>query len=349
MRQAAASASSATPVECSRSHGDLRPVMRGDGRERGVDPLARDPDQRGRLALERLLPHPRLVQLGEHLVEVPHGELGEPRLVRGAGSALDDCRVPRRRRAAERKREMSRATCRRRIGSGISSPATFGNPRPSQRAKTYSSAAWMLGPRPSHPANRCATSHIVANASRALGPALAMRILDQLRADLRAAADPDVGSVEREDLRRVGGVDQVEGGPVRDVVAEELGRLVPVRRAAGGVEERDVVRVRELLRRRSGELAEADREHGGAQRVLERLPRAEVGRERQGPDHLGRADRLFVRRLQSRDRLRVLGRHIEILGSTAPLQGTLCGSPYLVLLCMAPLAMEPTCTSTRIS
>ena len=32
----------------------------------------------------------------------------------------------------------------------------------------------MPEPRPSHPANRCATSHIIANASRARGPALAM-------------------------------------------------------------------------------------------------------------------------------------------------------------------------------
>ena len=31
---------------------------------------------------------------------------------------------------------MSRATCRRRIGIGISSPLTLGKPRPSQRAKT---------------------------------------------------------------------------------------------------------------------------------------------------------------------------------------------------------------------
>ncbi len=69
---------------------------------------------------------------------------------------------------------MSLATCRRRIGNGIASPRASGNPRPSQRAKTYSSAAWTLGPRSSHPANRCATSHIVANASRALGPALAI-------------------------------------------------------------------------------------------------------------------------------------------------------------------------------
>ena len=32
----------------------------------------------------------------------------------------------------------------------------------------------MSEPRSSQPANRCATSHIVANASRALGPALAI-------------------------------------------------------------------------------------------------------------------------------------------------------------------------------
>ena len=63
---------------------------RGDGREGGVDPLARDPDLRERLGLERLLPHPRLVQLGEEVVEVPHGEIGEPGVVRGARSTLDD-------------------------------------------------------------------------------------------------------------------------------------------------------------------------------------------------------------------------------------------------------------------
>ena len=33
MRQAAASASSATPVECSRSHGDLSPVIAANGGE----------------------------------------------------------------------------------------------------------------------------------------------------------------------------------------------------------------------------------------------------------------------------------------------------------------------------
>ena len=60
---------------------------------------------------------------------------------------------------------------------------------------------------------------------------------------------PTLALVEREDLRRVGRVDEVERGPVRDVVAEQLRRLVPVRRAAGRVEERDVVGVGELLRR----------------------------------------------------------------------------------------------------
>ena len=59
---------------------------------------------------------------------------------------------------------------------------------------------------------------------------------------------------------------------MRDVVAEQLRGLVPVRGAAGGVQQGDVVGVRELLGRRTGELAEADREHGRAHRVLERLP-----------------------------------------------------------------------------
>jgi hypothetical protein len=78
---------------------------------------------------------------------------------------------------------------------------------------------------------------------------------------------------------------------MRDVVAEQLRRLVPVRRATRGMEERDVVRIHELLGRRSGELAETNREHGAAQRMLERLPGAEVGCDREGTNHLGRADR----------------------------------------------------------
>ena len=86
-----------------------------------------------------------------------------------------------------------------------------------------------------------------------------------------------------------------------DVVAEQLRRLVPVRRAAGGVEERDVVGIRELLLRGSGELAEPDREHGAPHRVLERLSRTEIGGERQRADDLRGADRLLDRACRLHD------------------------------------------------
>ena len=78
---------------------------------------------------------------------------------------------------------------------------------------------------------------------------------------------------------------------MRDVIAVELRRLVTVRCASRSVEQRDVVRVDELLRGRAGELSQTDREHGGAQGVLERLSGTEVCREREGADDLGRADR----------------------------------------------------------
>src|SRR6185437_15227293 len=78
-----------------------------------------------------------------------------------------------------------------------------------------------------------------------------------------------------------------------DVIAEELRGLVPVRRAARRVEQRDVIRVRELLAGGAGELAEPDGKHGAAQRVLERLPRAEVRGDGQGGHHLGEADGLL--------------------------------------------------------
>ena len=136
-------------------------------------------------------------------------------------------------------------------------------------------------------------------------------------ADLRGAAGPDVRPVERKHLRGVGRVDEEERGSVRDVVVVHLDRLVPVRRAPGGVEERDVVGVGELLRRCSGELAEPDGEHGGAQRVLERLPGAEVGREREGADHLGSADRPLARRQHCCDCSWIVRRHVGILGRIA--------------------------------
>ncbi len=80
------------------------------------------------------------------------------------------------------------------------------------------------------------------------------------------------------------------------VVAVELCGLVPVRGAAGGVEQRNVVRVDELLGGRSGELTQANGEDRGAQCVLERLPGAEIGRERQCAHELSRTDLPFARR-----------------------------------------------------
>ena len=186
---------------------------------------------------------------------------------------------------------MSRATCRSRIGSGIASPRDVREPASVPAREDVLER--RLDVRAELEPAREPLRHLAHRRERLTGSRAGVgdRLLDQRGADLRRPADADVRPVEREHLRGVGRVDEEERGSVRDVVAVELRRLVPVRRAPGGVEERDVVRVRELLRRRSGELAETDREHGGAQRVLERLPGAEVGRERQRADHLGGADR----------------------------------------------------------
>ena len=110
----------------------------------------------------------------------------------------------------------------------------------------------MFAPRSSQPAKRCATSHIVANASRALGAAFAIASSISRARTSGVRPAPTCGPVEREHLRGVGRVDEEERGSVRDVVAEDLRRLVAVRRTAGGVQERDVVRVGELLRGRAG-------------------------------------------------------------------------------------------------
>ena len=79
------------------------------------------------------------------------------------------------------------------------------------------------------------------------------------------------------------------------------------------MQERDVIRIRELLRRRSGQLAEPHREHSRTQRVLERLPGAEVGRERQDADYLGGADRLLDRERPRAFCLGLAYRHLPIL------------------------------------
>ena len=139
MRQAAASASSATPVECSRSHGDLRPVSAA----MAVNAAStRSPAIRtcGNGSLSSACSHIRVSSRSARrsskfrtASSASRGSYAAP--VRRSTTARASS-AP----AAERKRETSLATCRRRIGNGIASPRTSGNPRPSQRAKTYSSA-----------------------------------------------------------------------------------------------------------------------------------------------------------------------------------------------------------------
>ncbi len=272
--------------------GRLESGESGEGGEAGVDPVSGEADPGKRLALERVLPHPRVVQPGAHAVEVAHGELGQARVVRGAGPALEDGArvdgvgggeeeriVPR--HVEETRRQRQRLTA---------DPAG----RPLAVPAREDVLERRLDSRAEREPAREPLRHLAHRGERLPRPRrVRERRLDHPLAHLGGPPGPQMGAIEREHLLRVGRVDQEEGGPVHDVLAEQLRRLVAVRRAAGGMKERDVVGVGELLRRRARELAEADREHGRAQRVLEWLPGAEVGGERQGPDQLGRADRLL--------------------------------------------------------
>ena len=293
---------------------------RGDRPERGVDPLACDPDLRERLGCDRLLPHPRLVQLGEKLVEVLQRDAGEPGLVGSARSTLDDGPglvgprrrekegdIPRHVQQPHRQRDLVAAG----VGEALSVPTSE-----DELEALLDAGAEVEPPGES-------LRDLAHRRERGTGPRAGVRdgVLDQRLSDLRAATGADVGAIERQDLGGVGRVDEEERGPMRDVVAVQLRRLVAVRRASGGVEERDVVRVGELLRRHTGELAETDGEEGAAQGMLERLSGAEVGGEREGSDDLGRADRLLARRWCCRDRT-WFRRHTGILGGEHPPRGS---------------------------
>ncbi len=90
MRQAAASASSATPVECSRSHGDLRPVSAAMAMKAAS---TRSPAIQifGNGSLSSACSHIRASSSSARSSsKFRDGELGEPGLVRGTRSTLDD-------------------------------------------------------------------------------------------------------------------------------------------------------------------------------------------------------------------------------------------------------------------
>ena len=117
--------------------------------------------------------------------------------------------------AAERKREMSRPTCKRRIGNGIASPRDVREPpsvpaREHELQRSLDARAEVEPPRETlrdlaHRRKR------IAGARAGVGD----RVLDECGADLRWAACPDVRPVERKHLRRAGRIDEVEGGTVR--------------------------------------------------------------------------------------------------------------------------------------
>ena len=279
----------------------MRPVSAAIARNAASTRVASDPELRERLDLEHLLPHPRLVEVAEELVEVPQRDLRETRVVRGTRSTFDHAArvvgaggreeegdVARDVQETHRQRNLVAA----RVGKAAPVPAGEDvlERRLDARAEIEPAG---------EPLRDLAHRRERGTRTRA---GVGDRVVDERGANLRRASGPDVCPVEREHLRRVRRVDEEERGPVLDVVAVEQRCLVPVRRAAGRVEKRDVVRVRELLRRGSRELAEPDREDGASQGVLERLPGAEVTCQRESPDDLGSANRPLTHR-----------RHVSIL------------------------------------
>ena len=124
--------------------------------------------------------------------------------------------------AAERKSEMSRATCRSRIGNGSASPRDVRESAPVPAREDVLERG--LDVRAELEPAREPLRDLAHRRERLARPRAGVGdcVLDQRSADFRRAAGADVGLVEREHLRRVGRVDQEEGGSVRDVVAVQL-------------------------------------------------------------------------------------------------------------------------------
>ena len=268
---------------------------------------------RERLGLEGLLPHPRLVEPGEEVVEIPDRELCEPRLVRGTRPSVDDGSSLGGAAGGEEEGDVASDVQktdghRERVAPSVRESVPV--PAGEDVLEGGLDARAEVEP-PREPLR-----HLAHRRERLSGPRAGVgdRVLDHRGANLRGAARADVGAVEREHLRRIRRVDQEERGSVLDVVSEQLGCLVAVRRTPRGVKQCDVVRVDELPRRDAGELPEADGEHCGTHGVLERLPRAQIRRQREGADHLGCPDRRLARRPHSYCPVEILRVHVQILG-----------------------------------
>jgi hypothetical protein len=91
-----------------------------------------------------------------------------------------------------------------------------------------------------------------------------------------------------QELGRMAGIQVVPQAVECDVVAAEQGRgLRRVRGAAKRPQERHVVDRRQFLVAQPGRRAQPRRDHGGAQRLLQRRALARVGGERHGRQRIG--------------------------------------------------------------
>jgi hypothetical protein len=207
---------------------------RGDRREAFFDRLTVQPDRGRRLDRERVLPHARLVELREYRVQVRDRQLDQARLVSGAGALLEHCTRTLGPGCGEEQRgvlcDMQQADRERDLLAGHGR-----DPQPVP-AREHVSERRLDARAQAEPDGEplCDLAHRFKRfASPRTG--LRDRLLKHLGAHLGRPSEPDEGAIELEYLVRLGGVDQVERGPVRDVVAEQLARLVPVGGAAGGV------------------------------------------------------------------------------------------------------------------
>ena len=200
---------------------------RRDGHEGGIHPFACHPDLRKRLDLQRLLPDSRLVQLGEQVDEVSAREISEPRVVGLTRSTFDHGASLVRARGGEEERHVPGHVQETHGQRDLVATDVRESP-PVPACEDVLERGLDAGAELEPP--REPLRHLAHRRERLArpGPGVGDGLLDQLRAHLRAAPDPNVRPVEREDLRGLGGINEVEGGPVRDVVAVELRRLVPV-------------------------------------------------------------------------------------------------------------------------
>ena len=246
---------------------------------------------------------------------MPHGEPSQPRVVGGTRTTLDHgpCLV-----RLRRPRGRGRCPSPRRGDAsavGISSPADVRNPRPSQRAKTYSSAVLDVqsrgraNPRTAAPPRTSSrTPHGPA------GPALAIASSTSASRTSGGSAHsrwwpgrtraPPRGWSCRSGRRRLGTRCR------RRTPAPPRARWTCTRRRGAARRSRCRRALGSTLRR-ARRAAPRARRCAMRARAADRCP-DRLRRARQGPDHLGSADRPLARRRQGCD-CSGIRRHVGIL------------------------------------